>query len=592
MEHAEAWIAMLIQEQHLSEEEVVLIAMAEGSVQLLVGLSKNAFDSLERAQSQGDGERLSIVSMKAYEGLEPIKKRAWRLIATDRPPLRVNDVLWPAITFDEALEEVARSSPSGPAPEPAPDRPSRQATQSVEGAEPVDAIWSFLKSMPARIVDPPLSFVEEGTRIVDFVKAAGDTEACAVVLNLHAPAGYGKTTLLRWVNEQIADTFPTSFVQVSPYETLSTLLRHIIDELARQFPDEALRPVIESQACQDKDVLADLILRFGRNARAFGKVIVLLLDDYDVMPPEAQDWFETVLLGELVQDECAAVVLTSEVNPLRFKTFSVRRRCTQRAFLGFNTESISSLFPPYGHLASQMYRVTGGIPVLVERLAVSLGNSGVRTRSDFRSRERGLVSKFYRAHIPQTLLSGLNEEMQRTLLALASLRHFDVYVLSKVLRISLPGFHQAEDMPYYISLIHRLVAHRLVVWNASSENYILTDDAFRIVLQKYTLIEYPELFTRVHTGALSFYRDVLSKRFLPSYLMESLYHALVLLRLEGISKPAVVQLRLEEELLHSLAPHRADLTPEALETLGYAITQDPELGVWITKEVWERCLEL
>jgi hypothetical protein len=95
----------------VSKDEVVLIGAAWGSMRLLVGLPEKAADLrvLSEIRSLGD-DKYQIVSIAAFDSLEPASQKAWLLVARDWPPVRRGDVLHPIISWMDALEATRKAS--------------------------------------------------------------------------------------------------------------------------------------------------------------------------------------------------------------------------------------------------------------------------------------------------------------------------------------------------------------------------------------------------------------------------------------------------------------------------------------------------
>jgi len=430
--------------------------------------------------------------------------------------------------------------------------------------------------------------LERATEFVENVKAGVPNY---LLLNFFAPVGFGKTALLEQVWDRYEGVLAASFVRVNSFRrenepfVLSNLMIHIIGELDFRLPRRVSKLPSGYEDSKDELWLADLLVNLVSSARDFEKATLLLLDDYDVMPDKVRRRFEEKILGQLVKTRKIAVILTSE-RELRFREFDLRMRLESCELSSLSAEVISRALPEYAEIAPAIHRITGGLPVLTQELIQQIEAAHITTAADFHSRERELIAKYYRVHVKETVLRDVSPDKRETILALALLRRFDVAVLGGILPKVLPDYYSEDyGTAEYLGLIEDLGSW--VQWRMQG-GYAL-NETLMIGLQGYVLIENPTLYEQVNRAAVVLYREWLKKGYREHYLIELLYHKLVLLRLENGSVSPLVQdkmgqAKVGDELLEYLEEYGDQMKPTGLVSLRNSLIQDLDLKGYISED--------
>jgi len=434
---------------------------------------------------------------------------------------------------------------------------------------------------------------QELERVTEFIKDIRAGAATCFFLNFFAPGGFAKTVLLEQIWNSYERILPASFIRAKDFfrgnETfaLRDLLIHIIHELDFRLPKRIANLPSGYESSTDKVWLSELVVKLILSAKDFEKVTLLLFDDYDAMPDETRNWFETRILSPLVRIRNTAVILTSE-GELRFAGIDLRMRLENCELSSLSTEAISRALPRYEEIADEIYSITGGLPILTEDLVQQLDAAHVATAAEFRSREEELSREYYRTHINEKVFQGIDKDMRETILALGLLRRFDVKVLSRVLPRVYPKYYEGYGTAEYLDLIERLGSW--VQWRMQG-GYAL-NPAYRIVLPRYLLTDNPKLHEQVNRVAMVSYREFLKKEYREYYLIELLYHLLILLRFErGAGLPftqdTVDQAKLGDELLKYLSNSEtaAQLQEVDLVSLRNSLLQDPDLKGYISGDI-------
>jgi hypothetical protein len=439
--------------------------------------------------------------------------------------------------------------------------------------------------------------LERATEFVENVKAG---VANYLLLNFFAPAGFGKTALLEQVWDRYERVLPSSFVRANNFRredtpfALCDLLIHIIDQLGLRLPRRIVELPPDYKDSKDEFWLADLLINLVSSAGEFEKATLLLLDDYDVIPREVGRWLEERILGQLVKARKIAVILTSE-SELRFSQFDLRMRLESCELSSLSAEVISRALPEYAEIAPAIHRITGGLPIFTQGLIQQMEAAHITTAADFHSRERELLAKYYRIHVRETVLRDVVPDKRGTILTLALLRRFDVAVLRGILPKVLPDYYPKDyGTAEYLGLIEDLGSW--VQWRRQG-GYAL-NEALRMGLQGYVLLENPGLFKQVNRAAVVLYREWLKKEYREPYLTELLYHELVLLRFEnrGLSSSTqdeMAQARIGDVLLKYLeSESTARIQERDLDSLRNSLLQDEDLKGYISEDVQQEIRNL
>jgi hypothetical protein len=88
----------------ISRHEVALVGAAWGSARLLISVPEDAIDRQVLSELRGLGEgEYEVAAVDTFDGLDTTSQEAWRLVARDWPPILRENVLRPAISWQEAL---------------------------------------------------------------------------------------------------------------------------------------------------------------------------------------------------------------------------------------------------------------------------------------------------------------------------------------------------------------------------------------------------------------------------------------------------------------------------------------------------------
>jgi hypothetical protein len=436
----------------------------------------------------------------------------------------------------------------------------------------------------------------ERERVQDFIEDIKKEITTCFFLNLFAPKGFGKTAFLKQIWEDYECVLPASLVHMGHFHqdngeviALDDLLIHIIDQLGERLPRRVAPLPSDYENWTNENQFAELLLQLVSGAKEFEKVTLLLIDDYDLMPEEQRRWFQENIFSPLARTRKVAVILTSKTE-LRFtESFDLRMRLESRELLSLDSEAISRALPEYEGIAGKIHRITGGLPLLTEEFIEQLEASQVTTPADFRAHAQELARKYYRAYVEGKVLADLAPDIRETVLVLALLRRFDVKVLKEILPKLLPESYHDYGTGDYLDLIDRL--RPWVQWRRQG-GYTL-NPAFRMMLQGYALTVKPDLYERVNRAAVILYQGWLESEYREHYLIELLYHVLVLYRAEKghglfFVQDEMSQVKVSDELLKHLTGDsgrllEADL--DALHALRNSLEQDPDLKNYISEDV-------
>ncbi|MDY7079229.1 MAG: hypothetical protein SXV54_20130 [Chloroflexota bacterium] len=419
---------------------------------------------------------------------------------------------------------------------------------------------------------------------IEFVETVKANVAQYLILNLFAPTGFGKTMLLEDLWKKYERILPTSLVRVRDFQSetfdLCGLLIHVIHDLGDRVPKRVAGLPADYEDSKDKEWLAERLLLLVSGARDFEKATLLLFDDYDYLPENIRRWFESEILTPLVKAKSAAMILTSE-RGVRFNAFDLRMRLESRELSSLSTGAISEALPEYNGIAGEIHRISGGVPLLTEELVKQLRAAEV-TVTDFRSRRQELVREFYRTHLKETIFKNTPQEIQETILVLALLRRFDVKVMGRILPIVLPRYYETYTTPEYLNLIERPLKS-WAQWRMQG-GYALKS-AYRVLLPEYVWTEDPNLYEQVNRVAVASHRGLLkTEGYREYYLLELLYHRLVLDRIEG--KDRAAETRLGDELQKYLGDEdAASIQAVDLDALRNSLKQDIDLKDYVSEGI-------
>ena len=435
---------------------------------------------------------------------------------------------------------------------------------------------------------------QEHERVLKFIENIENNLAGApFFLNLFAPKGFGKTAFVEQVFGSYRQVLLVSLIRMGSFHTkddkdiaLRELLVLIIHDLAGSLPKRVVPLPSDYASWTSKEQLAKLLLGLVSEAKDLEKVMLLLMDDYDMLPEEQQYWLQRNVFSPAIRTRKIAIILTSETE-LRFtESFELRMRLECNELTSLDPEAISHAWPEYEGIAREIHGISGGLPLLTEEFIEQLEASRVITAVDFQSRAQELKRNYYHSCVEDKVLVDLAPDIRETMPAIALLRRFDVKVLSEVLSGLLPELYKEYRTSDYLDLIDRL--RPWVQWRRQG-GYAL-NPAFRILLQGYVLTIKPNLYMAVNRAMEALYRAWLEREYREHYLVELIYHTLALHRTENASalfpvQDKMSQMRIGDELLKYLTGDGGRRLQETdLDSLHNSLNQDSDLKDCISED--------
>lgn len=332
-----------------------------------------------------------------------------------------------------------------------------------------------------------------------------ELSGCPLLLNIFAPKGFGKLAFLEQIWEDYELYLPTSLINVDRFLNpaiandfvAKDLLKHIISEFGERLPSRNFPLPPDYMNWTSEEDLAALLMEGCLRAEEYGKVSLILINNYDLMPKEHQHWFQKEILNPAIRSEKVAIVLTSETQ-LRFtESFELRMRLESRKLNGFDADTISHALPEFEWIAGDIHKFTGGLPKLVGAFTDQLKESHVTTLADFKAHAQELTLNYYPTYVEEGVLADLPTDIQETLFILALLQRFDIKILKKILPDLIPESYRDYSTPDYLDLIDRL--QPWVEWRREG-GYTL-NPALQLMLQGYILTIKPDLYHRVSRTA-------------------------------------------------------------------------------------------
>ena len=406
------------------------------------------------------------------------------------------------------------------------------------------------------------------------------------LLNFFAPPGFGKTVFLEGAWSEYGKIMPASFVHVDEFKknnifSICELLIQILDELDDSLPKRISQLPVEYRNSNDREELAGLIVDVISRVKDAEKVILFLLDDYDHLPSEESCWFEKKLLAPIARIRNVAIILTSEFE-LRFTDgFELRMRLESCEIRSWSSDAIAHAYPEYSEIATRIHEITGGMPLMTKGLIQQLVNSRVNDAAEFQSDEQRLIRIYYRTLVEENIFKELSQSMCETLQILSLLRRFDIVVLKEILPKILPEAFTHSGTAEFLDLIEQLGSR--IQWRMQGGYAI--NDALRMVIKGYVQVEKPDLYKLVNQTAIFLYRELLKEEYHEYYLMELLYHGLVLFYLvKDASKSPSVQVGDElYDFLYGDSVEPVQLVE--LDSLRNSLLRDPDLKTYVSDGV-------
>ena len=414
------------------------------------------------------------------------------------------------------------------------------------------------------------------------------------ILNVYAIAGFGKSDFLTKVKEEYRRKLPTTLVRVTDFSggeqeggyRLDRMLRRMITDLQNGLPAWAQLDLGVTELA----ALADQLDTATHYAVENDKFALVLVDDYDRLPPGTRVLFDEVVLSRLVKKPRQAVVILTSERELTFTDRLDLKVCLKTYPLSrFTEDDIKTTTPQYAELAEEIFKWTGGLSELVEFLIQELGKRSIGTLEEYHAHEEELLKGAYREHANRIALGDLPEPARQSMPVLSLLRRFDVSTLRSILPQIISDF-KPYTTRQYLELIDQLGSR--VQWR--DEGGYALDDALRIVFSNYERAYDPVTYKKVHRVAERMYEEWLQEkqRYRDYYVREMLYHRLAQETLSPEADfPGLVQL-VSGILLEYI---RGERTPgpcdsgdiDELRTFKESLEQDGDLNKFISSEVWE-----
>ncbi|RLI83606.1 MAG: hypothetical protein DRP01_08955, partial [Archaeoglobales archaeon] len=265
------------------------------------------------------------------------------------------------------------------------------------------------------------------------------------ILNVYAIAGFGKSKFLMMVKEEFERKQPTTLVRVTDFDfegeeqeggyRLDRMLRRMIADLQDGLPGWA-RSDLEITKLVD---LADQLEMMAHYAVENDKTALVLIDDYDRLPPGSRVLFDEAVLSRLVKGpERAVVVLTSEQELTFTDRLDLKVHLKTHPLSRFTEDDIKTTTPQYAELAEEILKWTGGLSGLVKFLIQELGKHSIGSLEDYYAHEEELLKGAYRKHVDEVVFSNLPEPARQAMPILSLLRRFDVSTLRNILPQIIP----------------------------------------------------------------------------------------------------------------------------------------------------------
>ena len=423
--------------------------------------------------------------------------------------------------------------------------------------------------------------------IEEYVENIRSGIADVFFINFFAPEGFAKTELLDKTWQEYERTIPIAKVTVKDYLQLGGVdLRAMILQIIRDFEERLPRRTVNLPAGYKQTVnenrLMEILLGMVNGAKDAEKIFLLLFDDYDLLPGQFARRLEERLFAPLVQSRRVGVILTSKLELVFNDVFDLRMRLDRYEVSSLSIEDISRSFPKLQAIAPEIYILTGGMKGLIVGLINQFERFNI-TSSNFSKFQMELMHAYYKEQIEDKILEHYDEKSRETFLVLSLLRRFDIRILKEILPDVLPQYYNEENFSdYYIELIKSL--GNSVQWRSQGGYTIVP--ALRVALQGYVRFCRPEdLFKRGNEAAVRLYRKQLNESYKEYYLIELIYHEIILHRFEKGLGLFPIQEKIGRELVEYLNGESAQLVREEdLDLLRNWLKSDPDISIYINDE--------
>lgn len=418
-------------------------------------------------------------------------------------------------------------------------------------------------------------------QVTDLLTQVIEQNVHRVVLNYHAPTGFGKSNFLYALWDYVRQTaVPVSLVSLKAHVSADedAMLSAILYDIAAGLDT----PDADLAACELPVNYRDQIHKMVGAATRAKRPTLLLLDDYDVLPDAVRAKLERDLLGPLVRDDMVVLVLTSKIEIKFTDNFDLRTRRRVHQLTTLSVDDVRQELDRYKDLAPQIHHLSAGLPTLVDILMGVLDDLKIEDRDDLERRIEAVRKAFYQPAL-NTLFRDESEVMQETLLALALLRRIDLEVLQALLVEVRPDIYGAYTVMGYMTF---LAEHgQWMQWRTEGGGYTL-HPAHRSILQDYVLFKDrhtgEDVYRDVHEEMAEFYTHLLKETYQHHYVLEALYHTWCLARVDRGMTSMVPEsgerVPAEAVRLHTNGHHLPRIDQEQAMALYRALQQDPDLG--------------
>lgn len=426
---------------------------------------------------------------------------------------------------------------------------------------------------------PELSRVE---RFMTDIRSKGGEQP--YLLNYFSPPdGYSRSGLLDQIWDKYEKILPACYVHVRDFGhekgtlNLTGMLAEMINQLHFRLPDRIADKNLNKLNTREPNWLAEQIVKLVNSAREYEKISLLLIDDYDLIPASEARWLESKVLTPIIFTRAAGIILTSEFE-LKFREAPVLRMYREGWELtSLPLEAISDALPGASDsFKALVYRLSAGMPALADLMITELRQAQTDRPEDLKANLYSLLQR--------TVFNGIDLETQSTLEVLAVLRQFDVPVLESMLPPFVPGRYTGYSQDDYVSLLDSLGAR--IQWRIQG-NYEL-EQGLASVLKEYLQLEKYDYFVQINQAARETFSTLLQEGYREAYLVEMLFHAMVLLKDQLDAGSPEIKTKISAELLTLLSGDTtANIKMNDLDSLRNTLRRDAVLKDFISETAFE-----
>ncbi|MCL4301561.1 MAG: hypothetical protein KJ077_38025 [Anaerolineae bacterium] len=441
-------------------------------------------------------------------------------------------------------------------------------------------------------VHNPIQLVRDAD--MQFVQHFIENVGSYSILNVFSTRRVGRTTFLRHIRDEQRTKMPTVFVSVQDFVSvereggyrLDQFLRQVADQLQSQLPADTISPVVEIETADRVNILALTVIELVNFAARKGSTPLILIDDYDLLPAGSKIVFEDLVLSRIVEQPGQAIVILSSEQELRFTDrLDLRVRLRTYELSRLTVSDIARSVPQrYAVLAPEILRWTGGMPDLVEFFVEEANKQQIGNLDEYRTRKNELLGPKYRTQIQKVVFPDIRTASDGVLDTLALLRRFDVAILSGVLPQINPKIFASFKQKHYLDLIRELGSR--IYWREQG-GYVL-DDILKTMLSSYIRTFEPDTYRKVNDIVATTYEAWLREEYRQHYLLEMLYHRMILENIRISSDEVVTDLL--SKLLLDYIEGRQGIGPskiDELDSLRRTLEIDLDLRPFVEPEVFD-----